>query len=431
VTRPILCGLFLLIATPLAAAAADLEPAIARVLPETTEIRHRLHQNPELSNREVETSRLVADRLLALGLEVRTGVAKTGVIATLRGGKPGPVVGVRADMDALPVTEATGLPFRSTRRTEFLGQDVGVAHACGHDIHTSVALGVAAVLAGMRQDLRGTVKFFFQPAEEGPPPGEEGGAALMIREGALDEPRPAAIFALHSFPELSDAVEGTVGKVGWWAGAAFAAVDQFALEIRGKQSHGAAPHLGVDPVVMAAQVVLGLQTIRSRTLSPLEPSVVTVGIVRGGERFNIIPGAVRLEGTVRTYSEAARATVQRRMREIADGITRAGGGSYDLVYTQNAPATHNDAALAAWARPVLEAALGAENVVPSPPTMAGEDFAYFANEVPGFYFRLGVVKPGTASGGLHTPDFRADDGAIAVGIRAMTHLVLAYSNKES
>lgn len=413
-------------AQDLAALEAAIDRAVAEAAPAIIELRHRIHQNPELGYQETETAALVAERLRALGLEVTTGVAHTGVVAVLRGGRPGPVVAVRADMDALPVVEQTDLPFRSTKRGTWAGSEVGIAHACGHDVHTSVGIGVATVLAAVRAQLPGTVKFLFQPAEEGPPPGEITGALAMLRAGALDAPRPAAIFGLHSFPELGDDSPGLVGKVGWTAGPTYAAVDHFEIKVRGKQSHGAYPHLGVDPIVIAAQVVTAFQTIRSRTLSALEPSVVTVGIFRAGERFNIIPGEVHLEGTVRTYSDAARGTVEKRMREILDGTTRAFGGSYAMEYRNNAPATINDPDLAARVRPALERAVGAENVITSPPTMGGEDFAYFANEVPGFYFRLGVVKPGTTSGGLHTPDFRADDSAVPVGMKAMARLVADY-----
>ncbi|HXO19129.1 MAG TPA: amidohydrolase [Thermoanaerobaculia bacterium] len=409
---------------PGAALADDLESridsAVARLAPEIVEVRHRIHQNPELGNRETATAALVAKRLQELGFEVKTGVAKTGVVAILKGGRPGPVVAVRADMDALPVTEQTDFPWKSTKRASYLGQEVGVAHACGHDIHTSVQLGVATVLASMRQDLPGTVKFIFQPAEEGPPPGEQGGADLMMAEGVLDNPRPAAIFALHSFPDIE------VGKIGYTEGPTYAAVDEFTAKIHGKQAHGAYPHLSVDPVVIAAQAILALQTIRSRNLPPMEPSVVTVGVVRGGERFNIIPEEVLLSGTVRTYHEETRATVERRMREILDGITKAGGGSYELDYKKNAPATVNDPALSRRSRPAVERAVGKENVVESEPTMGGEDFAYFANAVPGFYFRLGTLKPGTTSGGLHTPTFRGDDGAVAVGMRVMSRVLVDY-----
>ncbi len=398
---------------------ARIDREVERAAPAMIEIRHRLHQNPELSNRETQTAALVADHLRKLGLEVKTGVAKTGVLAVLRGGRPGPRIAVRADIDALPVTEETDFPFRSMKRDTFLGQEVGVAHACGHDVHTSSLLGVATVLAALKDQIPGTIQFIFQPAEEGPPAGERGGADLMLDEGAFAE-KPAAVFALHAFPDLP------VGQVGFNPGPTMAAVDQFTARIQGKQAHGAYPHLSIDPVVLAAQAILALQTIRSRTLPAFEPSVVTVGIVRGGERFNIIPGEVLLEGTVRTYSEEARATVERRMREILDGVTRAGGGTFALEYKKNAPATVNDPALAETVRPLLERTLGADNVKIVEPSMAGEDFAYFANQGPGFFFRLGVVAPGTTSGGLHTPTFRADDSAVAAGMRVMARLLVDY-----
>ncbi|MEA2694401.1 MAG: hypothetical protein QOJ16_3788 [Acidobacteriota bacterium] len=399
---------------------ARIDQAVERLTPELIEVRHKIHQHPELGNRETATAALVAERLRALGFEVRTGVAKTGVVALLKGGRPGPVIAVRADMDALPVTEQTDFPFRSTQRATFDGQEVGVAHACGHDIHTTVELGVAAVLASLKADLPGTVKFIFQPAEEGPPPGERGGADLMIDEKVLENPKPAAIFALHSFPDVP------VGQVGYTEGPTYAAVDEFRIKIHGKQAHGAYPHLGVDPVVTAAQAILALQTIRSRNLPGTEPAVVTVGVVRGGERFNIIPEEVLLAGTVRTYHEETRATIERRMREILDGITKSAGATFDLDYKKNAPATVNDPALSKASRPALERALGKANVIDSEPTMGGEDFAYFANVVPGFYFRLGTSKPGTTSGGLHTPTFRGDDTAIAVGVRAMSRVLVDY-----
>jgi amidohydrolase len=388
--------------------------------PQLVEVRHRLHQNPELSNRETETAKLVAEHLRRLGLEPRTGVAKTGVVARLVGGLPGPVVAVRADMDALPVTEETDLPFRSVKRATFQGQDVGVAHACGHDVHTSVLLGVASVLTAVRDQIPGTVLFLFQPAEEGPPAGERGGADLMLEEGVFQGAKPTAVFALHSFPDLP------LGQVGYNPGPTMAAVDQFVVRIKGKQAHGAYPHLSVDPVVTAAQAILALQTIRSRNLPALEPSVLTVGIVRGGERFNIIPGEVYLEGTVRTYGAQAREDVERRMREILDGITRAAGATFEMEYKKNAPATVNDPELSRTASALLERTLGAGNVKIVEPSMAGEDFAYFANEVPGFFYRLGVVRPGATSGGLHTPTFRADDGAVTVGIRAMSRLLVDF-----
>ncbi len=399
----------------------DIDAAVERSAAGIVEIRHHLHQHPELGNREFETAGLVAEHLRALGFdEIRTGVAHTGVVGILRGGRPGPVVAVRADMDALPVTEDTPYSFKSVVRTTYLGQDVGVSHACGHDVHTAVLMGVASVLASLRDELPGTVKFIFQPAEEGPPPGEAGGAPLMVEEGVMDDPRPAAIFGLHTNPDLE------VGDVGYVIGPALAASDHFRVTIRGQQAHGAAPHLSIDPVVMASHAVLALQTIRSRNLSPLQPSVLSVGIIRGGERFNIIPAEVLLEGTVRTYDPGVRDEVERRMAEILDGVARAGGGSYQLEYDRGAPATINDPELAAQTVPTLEGVLGAGHVHELEPIMAAEDFAYFANIVPGFYFSLGTTKPGTTSGWNHTPNFMADDGAVAVGMRAMANLVWNY-----
>ena len=323
-------------------------------------------------------------------------------------------------MDALPVTEDTPYPFASTVRTTYLGQEVGVMHACGHDIHTAVQMGVASVLAALREDLPGTVKFIFQPAEEGPPPGEEGGAELMFAEGVLENPRPEAIFGLHALAAME------VGKVGFTSGPALAAVDHFIVTIQGKQAHGAYPHLSIDPVVMASQAVMALQTIRSRNLPALAPSVVTVGIIRGGERFNIIPAEVHMEGTVRTYDPEIRDAVEGRMHEILAGITSAGGGSYELEYQRGSPATINDEELGAAMLPTLRRVMGAENVETLEPVMGGEDFSIFANEVPGFFFRLGQVLPGTTSGGHHTPTFMADDSSVPVGMRAMSTLLVDY-----
>jgi amidohydrolase len=368
---------------------SGIDVEVDRLAPEIIELRHRIHQNPELGNRETETARLVADHLRALGFDdVQIDVAHTGVVGILRGGRPGPVVAVRADMDALPVTERT--------------------------------VGVASVLAALREELPGTVKFIFQPAEEGPPPGEEGGADLMVAEGVLANPAPESIFGLHARPSLA------VGKIGFNAGPALAAVDHFYIEIIGTQSHGAWPHDSADPVVMAAAAIQSLQTIRSRNMPPLEPGVVTVGIVRGGERFNIIPERVQLEGTVRTYDPEIRDLVERRMHEILEGITTAGGGSYELIYDRITPSTFNDVALTERMAPTVEGVVGAENVVITDPTMGGEDFAYFANEIPGFFYWLGTTRPGTTSGGLHTPTYRGDDEAVVVGMRVMSNLIADY-----
>ena len=397
------------------------DAAVARVAPEAVAIRHRIHANPELGNREIETAALVAERLRSLDFdEVRTGIAHTGVVGVLRGARPGPVVAIRADMDALPVTEATDLPFKSTRRATWLGEEVGVMHACGHDIHTAVVLGTAAVLAGLRDSLAGTAMFIFQPAEEGPPPGEQGGAKLMLEQGLFADLRPDVIFGLHAAAQMP------VGKVGYVAGGAFAAVDHFYVTLTGRQSHGAEPHRGVDPVVMAAEAISALQTIRSRNLDPMEPGVVTIGIVRGGNRFNIIPSEVQLEGTVRSFSGDAQDVVERRMREILDGIARAAGGSYELRYDRLLPVLVNDAGVVARMVPSLVRTLGEENVQSGVRWMGGDDFAFFAQQVPALYLHLGTLGAGTTSGNLHTPTYRGDDASIEVGIRSMTRMVVDY-----
>ncbi|HSF16269.1 MAG TPA: amidohydrolase [Vicinamibacteria bacterium] len=387
--------------------------------------RHRIHQDPELGNREFETAKLVAEHLRSLSMVVRTGVAHTGVVGVLKGGKDGPVIAVRADMDALPVSEDTDLRFKSTKRGTYNGQEVGIMHACGHDIHTAVQMGVASVLTDLQQDIPGTVLFVFQPAEEGPPEGEEGGANLMLEEGVFDDPRPEAVFGLHTLADLP------VGQIGFTEGPALAAVDHFKATVKGTQTHGAQPHQGVDPIVMASQVVLALQTIASRNLDPLQPVVVTVGMFHGGERFNIIPAQVHLEGTVRTYDPDVRNTVERRMGEILDGITRAGGGSYTLDYQRGTPATINDPELTQWMVPSVAAVVGEGGVIDLKPTMGGEDFAYYANEVPGFFYRLGTLKEGTVSGPHHSPTFRADDAAVPIGMRVMTNVLLDYLFRRS
>ena len=397
-----------------------IDKAISKNLNTIIDLRHQIHQYPELGNREFKTAKLVAEHLRSLGIEVETDIAYTGVVGVLKGNKPGPVVAVRADMDALPVTEETDLPFKSTVKTTYLDKEVGVMHACGHDIHTSVQLGVASVLASMKRSLPGTVKFIFQPAEEGPPPGEEGGAELMLKEGVFDNPKPSAVFGLHTHAALE------VGELGLTIGPAMAAVDQFIITIKGKQSHGAYPHKSVDPIIMATEVVTAFQTIRSRSLSPLEPSVVTVGIIRGGERFNIIPEEVHLEGTVRTYDPEVQDMVEKRMNEILKGITLAYGGSFELNYDRGTPATINNPELCKQMIPTLERVVGKNNLKMMDPVMGGEDFAIFANEVPGIYYRLGVVKPGTTSGWIHTPTFRADDSCLEIGIRAMSNMVVDY-----
>ncbi|HEX5818134.1 MAG TPA: amidohydrolase [Gemmatimonadales bacterium] len=429
--RAAACLLLLLLVSPAGAVAqsdADVARATERLVPALVAIRQDLHRNPELSNRETRTAGVVERELRRLGLEVRTGVARTGVIGVLRGARPGRTVGVRADMDALPVTEATEVPYRSTATTQYLGRDVGVSHACGHDVHVAVALGVAEVLAGMRRQLSGTVVFVFQPAEEGPPPGEKGGAQLMVEEGVLREYAPEIMLALHtngSPPDDAGDNERT-GTVSWRAGPFMASSTAWRARIVGRQSHGAYPHVGIDAIVTATQVVQALQTIRSRTVDPTEPAVVTVGTLRAGDRNNVVAGEALLSGTVRTFSDSLTTVIRERMTAIFEGVTRAAGATYELDFYQWNPVTANDTALTARFVPVLERVLGKGNVKPMHLAMGAEDFAYFSREVPSFYYDIGVVNPGNVSGGHHTPTFRADDEAIPVGVRTMAALVLDY-----
>lgn len=425
--RPIPCfALSMLLAPPLVAQSdADVRGAVARLAPRMIEIRHDIHQHPELGNHETRTAAIVARELTRLGLELRTGIAHTGVIGVLRGGKPGPVVAIRADMDALPVTEQTDVPFKSVLSTTYLGREVGVSHACGHDIHVAAQLGVATLLAGMKAKLPGTVVFIFQPAEEGLPPGETGGAKLMVAQGALANPRPDLILAFHA---NGDPPEGgrdmELGRVSYTPGPAMASSTKFTARVIGRQAHGSTPHLGVDAIVTASEVVLALQTIRSRNLSPFTPSVVTVGVMRGGDRNNIVAGEMLLEGTIRTFSSAAQDSIEQRMREIFDGITRSAGATFTLEFDRSHPVTVNDTLLAARFDPVLRRVVGRDRVHVRPPITGAEDFSYFARQVPGFYVFIGAVPPGRVSGGHHTPTFYADDGTVPAAMRVMTALVL-------
>ena len=403
---------------------ARIEQEAAKVVPAVTEIRHQIHQNPELSNREEKTAALIADYLRKLGLEVQTGVAHHGVVALLKGGRPGPVVAVRADIDALPVTEQPNLPFASKVRATYLGQDVGVMHACGHDVHTAVQLGVASVLTAMKAELPGTVKFIFQPAEEGAPPGEQGGASLMVKEGVLQNPRPQAIFGLHASAEMA------VGDIGYSEGPALSAADTWEVRIVGRQSHGARPELSIDPIVTAAEFIQALQTIRSRSFSGHEPGVVTIGTVHGGQRHNIIPADVTLTGTIRTFRPEMSTLAEARFRAILKGVTEAAGATGEVVrYERGAPATINNVALTRDTVPALERVVGAQHLTRIPPAMGSEDFSFFASEIPGFFYRLGQVKPGTTSGDHHTPTFLADDGSIPVGVKAMSFVIFDYLSR--
>ena len=433
--RNVSCALFLIIALGLSAlnAAAqnldkDVGALVDKVSPQAIAIRQEIHKNPELSNREVRTAELVAKQLRALGLQVKTAIARTGVVGVLQGKAPGPVIAVRADMDALPVTEAGDLPFKSTARATYLDREVGVSHACGHDVHVAAALGAASVLSSLRDRLNGTVMFIFQPAEEGPPPGEKGGAGLMVEEGIFKELKPDAVIALHANgdPPEEAGEDERLGRIAYTPGPAFAASTKWTAVVRGRAAHGASPHLSVDPVVTASQVVLALQTLRSRILPPLSANVVTVGIIRGGDRHNIIPAEVYLEGTIRTFDTGIQDTLEERMRDIFEGTTKAAHATYELSFDRSHPLTTNDRALTERLVPTLQRLVGKDNVVVAPPETGAEDFSFFSNIVPGFYFKLGVVPEGKTSGGHHTPTFYADDKAVAIGIRALSTLVLDY-----
>lgn len=382
------------------------------------ERRRDFHMHPELSNREERTSRVVAEHLKALGLDdIKTGVGRYGVVALLKGGKPGPVVAVRADMDALPIQETIDVPYKS--------RNPGVKHACGHDVHMSVQLGVAELLAKMRGELAGTVKFIFQPAEEGPPEDEEGGAALMIKEGALDNPRPQAIFGLHTMPSLE------VGEVAYTSGATMASADRFTLTIRGKASHGAQPQEGVDAVVVAAACVTALQTIRSRRLDPLEPFVLSVGTIRGGNRSNIIADEVKLEGTMRTLNEEVRARAKEMMKDTLASVTAGYGATFELNFKENAAVVFNDPPLVEATLPTMRRVLGDQKVMARGPQMIAEDFSYFQRVVPGFFYFLGVGNRAKGiNARLHTPDYDVDEESLVVGVKVMTNMVLDYLERE-
>lgn len=375
--------------------------------------RRDFHMYPELSNREERTARVIAERLRQLGLDVKTGVAKHGVVAILRGDKPGPVVAYRADMDALPIEETIDVPYKS--------RHPGVKHACGHDVHMTVGLGVAEVLSQMKSQIRGTIKFLFQPAEEGPPAGEEGGALLMIKEGALENPRPSAIFGLHVMPQIE------VGHIGYNVGPALASADRFTITIRGKKVHGAYPHQGVDAIVVAAHAVVALQTIRSRRTNTQDPIVLSIGSIQGGNRFNIISDEVKLEGTVRTLNENTRLMVQQMIHQTLKGVTDSFGASYTMDYVPGAAVTMNDPSLVERMLPTIRRIVGPDRVFSPPPQMGSEDFSYLAQQVPGFFFFLGVgnkAKGLTAM--IHTPEFDVDEDSLLVGTKVAANLLLDY-----
>lgn len=387
--------------------------------------RHDFHQNPELSNREYETAKKIAKHLKSLGLKVETGIAHTGVVAVLKGDKPGKTVALRADIDALPVTERNDLPYKSEVKTKFLGTETGVMHACGHDTHTAILMGVAEVLTKNKHLLNGSVKFIFQPAEEGPPPGERGGASLMIEEGVLKNPDVDAIFGLHINSSTP------VGTINYKPGGTMAAVERFVIDVKGKGSHGSAPWAGIDPILISAKIIDGLQTIISREAELVkEPAVITVGKITAGTRFNVIPESAEMIGTVRTLDPDMREMVIRRMKEMVPAIAKAYGGSAEIEFQNNTAITYNDLELTAEMLPTLQSIAGKDNINLVKATTGGEDFSFFQEEVPGFYFFLGGMTPGNETPyPHHTPDFMIDDAGMLLGVKSLSQIAIDYLNK--
>ncbi len=409
-----------------AAQSADVDRLADSVEADVIAWRHHLHQYPELSNREFKTAEYVAKFLRSLDLEVTTGVAKTGVVAVLDSGKPGPVVALRADMDGLPVPEQNDLAWRSTQRGEFKGQDVPVMHACGHDTHMAMLMGTASVLTAMKDQLKGKVKFIFQPAEEGAPPGEKGGAEVMVQEGVLKNPDVDVIFGLHI------SANADVGTVSYNPGGTMAAVDPFKIVIHGKQAHGAYPWKSVDPITTAAQMIMSLQTIVSRELKLIDDAaVVTIGSIHGGNRSNIIPNEVEMVGTIRTLNHAAREHVYEAMARKVKGIADSMGATAELTLPldYNYPITFNDPALTAKMLPTVERTAGKENTILAKPVTGAEDFSFYQEQVPGLFMWLGgkpLDVPVADSPAHHTPEFYVDDSGMKLGVRMMANLTLDY-----
>lgn len=397
---------------------------IAAVESKVIEWRRDIHEHPELSNREFKTAEKIANHLKSLGIEVQTGVAHTGVVGLLKGNKPGKVVALRADIDALPVTERNDLPFKSTVTSEFLGKEVGVMHACGHDTHTAILMGVAEVLSKNKDKIKGTVKFIFQPAEEGAPPGEEGGAKLMVKEGVLTNPDVDAIFGLHINSQTP------INTIKYKPGGALASAQRFVIDVKGKQTHGSQPWGGVDPILISAKIIDGLQTIISReTDLTNEAAVISVGKITSGVRFNIIPESAELIGTIRTLDYDMQKHINQRMMEMVPAIAKAYGGDADIEITTSTAITFNDLDLTAKMVPSLEKTAGKDNVSVHKAITGAEDFSYFQEKVPGLFFILGGMAPGTTeSFPHHTPDFKIDDSGLLLGVKAMTQLTLDYLN---
>nr|WP_019669649.1 amidohydrolase [Eudoraea adriatica] len=402
----------------------DLSDDYNRIEEKVIRWRREIHQNPELSNREFKTAEKIAAHLNSLGIAVQTGVAHTGVVGILKGGQPGKVLALRADIDALPVTERNDLAFKSTVTSEFLGEQVGVMHACGHDTHTAILMGVAEVLSKNKDKVKGTVKFIFQPAEEGAPPGEEGGALLMIKEGVLKNPDVDAIFGLHIKSEIP------AGVIRYKSGGTMAAAQRFVINVKGKQSHGSQPWLGVDPILISAKIIDGLQTIISRESDLTnEAAVISVGKIKSGVRFNIIPESAELIGTIRTLDYDMQKMINRRMEEMVPAIAKAYGGDATIDIKSSTAITYNDPDLVVKMLPTMQRVGGKENIQIQKAITGAEDFSYFQEEIPGFFFFLGGMTPGTTeSFPHHTPDFIIDDSGLILGVKTLTEMSLDYLN---
>jgi amidohydrolase len=404
--------------------AAQVDVAAGTLEPKLIGWRRDFHQHPELSNRETRTAGKVAEHLRSLDLPVHTGVAHTGVVALLDSGRPGPVVALRADMDALPVAEEVNLPFASKARGTYNGQEVGIMHACGHDCHVAILMGVAEVLNALKSHLQGKVKFIFQPAEEGPPAGEEGGAAMMIKQGVLENPKPDVIFGLHVFAGIE------AGTIAYRPGPTMASADRMKIVVSGRQTHAALPWRGVDPIVISSQIILGLQTIISRQVDlSLEPAVLSIGAIKGGIRDNIIPDKVEMLGTVRTFDEGMRAEIRERVRTTVEMIAKSAGAEAEVFFDSAYPVTVNDIPLTERMLPTLQRVAGMENVVLGQKITGYEDFSHYQKKIPGFFYFVGIDPKGTKRGQSapnHSPRFYVDESALVLGVRSLAHLALDY-----
>jgi amidohydrolase len=406
--------------------AERIDAAVLKTEPQCIAWRRQLHENPELGNREFNTAKLVATQLRSFGIEVKEGVAHTGVVGVLKGGRPGPVIALRADMDALPVTERTPVPFASKVTTEYNGQQTGVMHACGHDTHVAILLSVAGILSNMRSEIAGTIKFVFQPAEEGVPKGEEGGAELMVKEGVLENPKPEVIFGLHINAQIE------TGTIAYRPGGFYAGVNDMKITVKGRSSHGAYPWDSVDPIVASAQIINNLQAIISRNLDITENAgVVTIGAIHGGNRSNIIPEQVEMLGTVRSLSDADEKLLIERIKQVVTKTAESAGTVADvqIPYSAHYPVTYNNEALTAKMVPSFQRAAGAGHVKLIPAKTGAEDFSFFQQKIPGLYFNIGGSPKGKDAKkqpSHHTPDFYIDESSMQTGIKAFLYLVNDY-----